>query len=385
MRARVLWLIKGLGLGGAERLLTLATPYLDRSRFEYQAAYLLPWKNALVDELQRAGVPVTCLNHRRAFDLRIVGRIAALLRERRIDLVHLHLPYAGIVGRLAARLAGVPCVVYTEHNLQARYHPLTRMMNQLTMRLTDVTISVSEEVRRSLVMSPLGRGAKVETVLNGVDVDGLQLAAVQGPSVRDELAIPPEHRIVGVVNVFRPQKRLDLWLQAARLVADQEPQTTFVIVGDGPIRADLMEMADRLGLRGTVIFPGLRHDAPRFLAAFDVFMLSSVYEGLPVAVLEAMALQTPVVATQVGGLPGVIEEGVQGFLVPPRDPEALADRVVRLLRDPDLRRRQGEAARQRVQERFSIDRMVAATEQIYTQLLAVRACLDHQTSTVSES
>lgn len=383
MRTKVLWLIKGLGLGGAEKLLALAAPHLDRTRFDYEAAFLLPWKTALVQDLESAGIRTTCLNHRHALDLRIVPRLVQFLRERHVDLVHLHLPYTGVVGRLAARLAGVPCV-YTEHNLQARYHPVTRVVNQLTMRFTDLTIAVSEEVRHSLVNSRLGRGVRVTTIPNGVDLDALRSAAAHGPSVREELAIPPDHKIVGVINVFRPQKRLDLWLQAARIIADREPTTTFVIVGDGPIRTDLMGTADRLGLRARTFFPGLRRDAPRFLAAFDVFMLSSEYEGLPVAVLEAMALQMPVVATQVGGLPGVIEDGVQGFLVPPHDPEALADRVVQLLRDPDLRRRQGIAAGQRAQEHFSIARMVAAVEQTYTEVLEARARLD-QPSAVSES
>lgn len=368
MRAKVLWLIKGLGLGGAEKLLVLAAPYLDRSRFEYEVLFLLPWKTALVPELERAGIPVICLNHRHPFDLRVVPRIARLLRERRVDILHAHLPYSGVVGRVAARLAGTPAVIYTEHNVQQRYHLLTRLINQATLRLCDVTVAVSAEVRASLLRSPLVGRRTVLTILNGVDVEGLRRAAA-ADGVREEFGILPDRLVVCVVNVFRPQKRLDLWVRAARLIADAEPRATFLVVGDGPIRPQVRDLAGRLGLDGRIAFPGLRHDAARLMAVFDVFMLSSVYEGLPVAVLEAMALGRPVVATRVGGLPGVIQDGRHGFLVPPGDPGALAERVVELLRRPELRQAFGEASAARVRQHFSIERMVRETEHLYVRLL----------------
>ncbi len=367
MRPKVLWLIKGLGLGGAERLLVSAAPHVDRRRFDYEAAFLLPWKRALVPPLEQAGIPTTCLRHIHPYDPRVIGKVCRLLRERRVDLLHLHLPYTGVVGRIAARLEGVPKVVYTEHNLQERYHPLTRVANQLTMGLTDVTIAVSAEVRASLARSPLARSVHVRTVLNGVDVDDLHRAASMGPDARDELGIARDRLVVGVVNVFRPQKRLDLWLQAARLISAAEPRAAFVVVGDGPSRGELQSLAGRLGVQ--VVFTGLRHDAPRLIRAFDVFMLSSVFEGLPVALLEAMALGRPVVATQVGGVPSLVAEGRHGFLVPPGDPTALAEGVSALLGDPSLRRRMGEASRQHVEDHFSIRRMVRETEQIYDELL----------------
>lgn len=369
MPAKVLWLIKGLGLGGAEKLLALSAPYLDRRRYEYQAAYLLPWKTALVADLQSAGVPVTCLNHRISGDPRVVYRIARLLRSERIDILHVHLPYTAVVGRLAARLAGTPRVIYTEHNLQERYRPVTRFLNQVTMGLSDLTIAVSEEVRRSLLTSPLVRNKNVRTILNGVDVDLLVKAASEGGDVRGELGIPADRQIVGVVNVFRVQKRLDVWIRAARIVAQTMPDVVFVLVGDGPVRGDIEAQARRDGLDRRVYFTGLRHDAPRLMAAFDVFMLSSEFEGLPVAVLEAMALRIPVVATRVGGLPAVIDDGYSGFLVEPGNPEALADQVTTLLRAPALRQSFADAGAVRVREQFSTARMVRETEDIYRQVL----------------
>jgi glycosyltransferase involved in cell wall biosynthesis len=370
-RVKVLWLIKGLGLGGAEKLLALSAPHVDRARFDYEVAYFLPWKDALAPDLRAAGVPITCFNHKRPFDLRIVGTVARFLRERKVDLVHIHLPYSGVVGRAAARLGGVPSVVYTEHNVQERYHPLTRLANQATMRMCDLTSAVSEEVRQSLLRSRLARQSRVLTIQNGVDVDGLQQAAV-GADVRDELGIPREAAIVGVVNGFRPQKRLDVWIDAARRIAEAHAATAFVLVGDGPIHAEVREWAARAGLNGRVWFTGLRHDAARLIAAFDVFMMSSDFEGLPVAVLEAMALGKPVVATSVGGLPGVVHEGRHGFLVPRGEPAALAQKVVSLLEAPSLCRDMGSASRQWVRERFSVQRMVRETETAYEDVLRMK-------------
>jgi glycosyltransferase involved in cell wall biosynthesis len=238
------------------------------------------------------------------------------------------------------------------------------------MRLCDVTIAVSDEVRNSLLRSPLARRARVQTILNGVDVDSLREAAISAHGVREEFGIAPGRLVVGVVNVFRPQKRLDLWIEAARLIARAEPETTFMVVGDGPMAGEIRAQAERAGLDGRILFPGLRRDAPRLMAAFDVFMLSSVYEGLPVAVLEAMALGRAVVATRVGGLPSVIEDGRHGYLVDPGHPEALAQRVVEFLRRPDLRRRVGAASAERAREKFSIQRMVRDTEDLYERVLA---------------
>ncbi|MGQ0568390.1 MAG: glycosyltransferase, partial [Armatimonadota bacterium] len=142
-----------------------------------------------------------------------------------------------------------------------------------------------------------------------------------------------------------------------------------VVEGDGPIMGELRGLADSLGLNGRVIFTGLRHDAPRLITTFDVFMLSSIHEGLPVAVLEAMALNRPVVATRVGGLPGVLHDGVHGFLVDTGNPAALAEKVLMLLRNPDLRQAMGEASKRRVEQHFSIQRMVREMEQVYAEIL----------------
>lgn len=369
-RIKVLALIKGLGLGGAEKLLAISLPHLDRDRFEYEVGYLLPWKVALVPEFQRAGIPVFCLNLRKSYDLRIIPRLAKVLRERQVDVLHLHLPYAGIVGRAASRLSSVKAVVYTEHNLWERYHWLTGAFNRMTYRWNDTVISVSEEVERSIRSryNPNGN-LRLCTIHNGVDFEQLAGVHQDRSGVRREFGIPLDHRLVVHVANFLPKKRHVDLLNAARRVLNRDPFITFLLVGQGPMEEEIKAEAHLLGIEPNIVFAGFRDDVPRLMAAADSFVLSSLHEGLPVALLEAMAVGTPVVATRVGGIPEVITDAVEGFLVEPLHPEQLSEKLLALLHSSELQHRFSANAKEKVRKQFDVRRMVESTEAIYGQLL----------------
>ncbi len=366
-RARILVLIKGLGVGGAERLLEASLPYLNRDRFSYQIGYLLPWKTALVPAFVEAGVPVHCLDMGSPGDLRVVMRLVALLRREQIDLVHAHLPVAGIWGRVAARLAGVPRVVYTEHNVPQRYARLTRMLNHRTYRMNDIVIAVSDEVRRTIAGYANGR-PRILTVQNAVDVEALAATVADAAAVRREFGFPPQALVVTTVGNLTLKKGHAFLLEAARRVVARHPNARFLVIGQGPLARSLQAQADRLGLNGTVVFAGFRADAVRLLAASDVFVLSSLFEGLPVTLLEAMALGKPSVATRTGGIPEITDEG-SSVLVAPGDVDALADGIGGLLDLPALRLRLGAAAQERARSRYGVRHMVRAVEQLYADLL----------------
>ena len=371
---KVFVLIKGLGLGGAEKLLEASIPYFDRSQFDYEIGYLLPWKNALAPAFQEAGIPVFCLDQRQPYDLRILPKLRGLLRNRKVDVLHLHLPYSGILGRLTSQFAPVQAVVYTEHNVWERYHWLTAAMNRLTFRWNDAVIAVSEEVERSIRAGYAVNGRPhLGTILNGVDRERLALLAQGSQTVREEFGIPPTHRLVAHVASFTPKKRHSDLLRAARLVLDQNPAVTFLLVGQGPLQEAIKAEAERLGVTNNVIFAGFRRDVPRLVAAADLFVLSSLYEGLPISLLEAMALGTPVVATRVGGIPEVITDGVEGCLVDPQQPEQMAQRVLGLLGDAERRQRFAENGLRKVRDQFDIRKMVANTENLYREVLARKA------------
>jgi glycosyltransferase involved in cell wall biosynthesis len=366
---RVLFLIKGLGAGGAERLLVSAAPYLGGRGIDYEAAYLLPWKDALAGDLAGTGVPVTCLE---ATDgARWLGRLRRLVREHGIGLVHAHSPSVAAAARLALPRGWGTRFVYTEHNVWSRYHPLTRWANMLTYPRNDHVFAVSDRVRRSIrYPPPLARlpMPTVETLHHGLDLAAVaRWGAADG--VREELGIPPEAPVVGTVANLKPHKGHRVLLRAAALVRREVPDARFVLVGTGPLEAELRRQAVTLGLDGAVVFAGMRLDAPRVADAFDVFVLPSFQEGLSIALVEAMALGKAIVVTPVGGQLEVVEPGVHAVVVPPGDPGSLACAVVELLRDPDRRSSLGRAARERA-VRFDIRRTVARLEAVYEELLA---------------
>lgn len=373
-RARVLWLIKGLGAGGAESLLLSAARHIDRGRFDYQAAYFLPWKDALVGRLEEAGIPVTCLNQGRPWDVRAGAGLVRLLRRERIDILHAHLPYSGIAGRLAARLSPVRAVVYSEHNVWERYHRLTYLANRATFGLNDAVIAVSEDVERSIrAGSRINGRPSLGAIPNGVDTYELGLVPRDGAGVRSELGIPAGNDVVVTVANFTPKKRHTDLMKAAARVVGARPATTFLLVGQGPLEGDVRREAEALGISGSVVFAGFRPDAVRLIAGSDLFVLSSQFEGMPVSILEAMAVGTPVLSTSVGGVPEVVTDGVDGLLCGPLRPDVLAGRILEALGDPALRSSLASAAGVLVRREFDVGRMVRSTEEIYTGLLGGRS------------
>lgn len=364
---RIFHLIKGLGRGGAETLLVAGLRQADRARFEFAYGYLLPWKEALAPELRAAGAEVRCLPAAKSWQLPgAVFAVARWLRRGRADLLHSHLPVAGAIGRLAGRLAGVP-VVTTEHNLQERYHAATRWANRLTWRLQRQAIAVSAGVAESIARHLPG-SVPVEVVLNGIEVERFALAGGERLEAKRALGIPSPSPVIGAVAVFRTQKRLDLWLEAARIIGEARPDARFLLVGDGPLAPEVKARARELGLKERLLLPGLQPEVRPYLAAMDLWLASSDFEGLPLALLEAMAAGIPPVATAVGGVPEVLDESC-GRLVAPGDAAALAREALALLGEEERRRSLGNAARQRVAERFSMARMQRQLETIYQRIL----------------
>lgn len=363
----ILILIKGLGRGGAEQLLVNAAPYLNRSDFDYQVAYLLPWKDALVGELEARGLPVHCLDGGRGPGW--VIRLRRLVRSQRIDLVHSHSPVAAVAVRLALG-PGTPRRVYTEHNVWERFHPATYWANLLTFPRSNHVFAVSDQVRASArYPRPLRwmRRPPVETLYHGPDP--ASIAGWGDPhGVRQELGIPAGAPIIGTVANFKAHKDYPTLIKAAAKVIARVPDARFVIVGLGPLEKDIRRLAARAGLNGSIVFAGYREDAPRVAGAFDVFVLSSLQEGLSIATVEAMAQGVPAVVTNVGGLPEVVEHGYNGLVVPPRDPATLASSILHMLEDDQDRLRMGENARLRAVD-FDIRDAVKRMEGVYEELL----------------
>lgn len=366
---RVFHLIKGLGRGGAEMLLTDGPRASDPANFQYGFGYFLPHKDALVSELETHVGEVTCFSAATPFAMsaRVVD-VARHVKRWGADVIHCHLPLAGVVGRLAGRLARIP-VVYTEHNLIERYHPATRLAARLTWRMQRHVIAVSTEVGAS-VGRHLGDRIPLTVIPNAVSVERFATTHAGRSAARSKLNLPDGAPVIGTVAVFRKQKRLDLWLNVAREILTVRPDARFLLIGDGPLRAEVEEQARALGLQHALHLPGLQTDVRPYLAAMDAYLMTSDFEGLPLALLEAMASRLTPVATAVGGIKEVIESGKNGFLLPQGDTAGLVKALQHVLdADACQRRAWGDDARTRVTERFSTARLMRQTERVYADVI----------------
>lgn len=339
----------------------------DQSQFEFHFIYFLPWKDQMVEAIQLNGGVVTCFQANNNLQLLTkVNSLVKYIRGHKIDLVHSHLPWAGVVSRLAGKKAGIP-VVYTEHNKQERYHFATRWMNLATMDLTTEVVAVSEDVEQSIRKHKPGLKARLRTILNGVNIERFTPEFTDDANLRSTLGIPAAAAVIGTVAVFRFQKRLDLWLKLAKEISTRHADVHFVIVGDGPLKNELIIKQKEFGLTDKVHFAGLQTEVRPYFKLFDLYMMCSIFEGLPIALLEAMASGCPVITTDAGGIKEVIRHGKDGLLCPVDDPGKLVDYAADLLSNNERRQTLGLQARQRVEESFSLDSMVRTLEQCYRQ------------------
>lgn len=369
-RLRVLSLIKGLDIGGAEQLLVAVAAAWDPARISHEVAFLLPQRRAVVPALEALDVRVHCLSDSgNDLDPRWAVRLRRLLEEGTFDILHSHLRYPASVARLVVRSLPVrsrPRLVFTEHNVWGADVLLSRLANRLTFSLDDAQIAVSSAVADSI---PLRRRRRLTVLIHGLQMAGIDSASAQRAATRAEFGIAPGELLVGTVANLRPQKGYEVFLSAARMIRDDGLAVHFISVGHGPEEASIRAVRHRLDLDEEFLLLGARVDALRVAAAFDIFVLASHFEGLPVAVMEALALGVPVVATRVGGVPEVVREGVEGLIVPTGRPDLLAAAIRQLILDPDLRSEMAEAARRRGRS-YDITVAAANLESLYREILA---------------
>ena len=338
-RARVLLIGRGLGLGGMERLLLAQVRSGDRDRFEYAVAFTNEDKDALVPEFEELGIPVHRLSGGRApWPL----AVRALLAQGRFDVVHAHSPLVAAVVRAASRSARpMPRLVYTEHNSWDPYSVPTRWANRLTYRLDDAQFAVSRAAWESV---PVPLRSNLTVLDHGIDVESVRQRRACRAASREELGIAQDEIVVGTVANLRPEKNYEGLLRvAARLTAD-DPRVRFVSIGQGPLRDRIAGEHAELGLGDRFLLLGAQPDATRLMAAFDIFVLASHVEGLPVAFMEARALGLPVVVTAVGGLTDHVSDRENGLLVPPGSDDALLAALEQVVESDALRARLGEAS-----------------------------------------
>jgi glycosyltransferase involved in cell wall biosynthesis len=367
-RVRVLWLTKGLGRGGVERLIASSIRHFDRDRFEVEVAYVLPWKDAFVDEITDAGVSVHCLGASGWSKVLWPFRLRRLARERRYDIVHTHMPLSAAIARIA--LGRRPRFVHTEHNVWERHRRSSRWANSLTFARNAAVVAVSESVAQSIhpARTPAHQ-APVEVLLHGINLNEISGGADDRTRARAALDLDPSDLVIGTVGNFTRKKNQQMMLHATAMLAERLPNVRLVLIGTGPLEDSLRRLAVRLGIDDRTIFTGSRKDVLELLPAFDVFSLSSQFEGLSIALVEAMATGVACVATSVGGIPEVIDDGVSGLLVGAGATSQLAETLEQVLCDDALRVRLGEAGRVRAMA-FDIGRAARRLQAIYAEMMA---------------
>lgn len=358
---RILYVIDGFGVGGAEMLLLDLLDEARRRGFVTHVAYFSP--GPLADDVARRADGVTRLSRHRLRDPRALWRAVRLMRAFRPDVVHTHLTKSDLVGQLAARIVGVPRRIMTFHNTDAwRRRRLPTLIYKLLTAGATRRIAVSAEVARHIAQTGTAPANAIEVIANGVDTDRFDPAR-QTPLA--QLAAPVGAVRVAIIGRLTAQKDHENFLAAAARLAQSQPAVHFYIIGEGELRAALEDRARALALLpDRLTFTGILRDMPAVLAASDVVVLSSAWEGLPIILLEAMAMARAIVATAVGEIPTLLEAGA-GIVVPPGDPEALAAAIRQLVDDPGLRARLGSAARDRVVKDYSNRTMLARTFALY--------------------
>ena len=362
-RDRVLVAVKGLGLGGAERLISEGARVWDRENFDYHVAYALPWKDQLVADLLSQEVPVHCVGRVGASSIPSAVGLGRLVGRIRPDVIHSHLPTMGIVARLTAKGPHV----YTEHNLVESYRWPTRVANRMTYQRNSAVIAVSQAVAESLAGYP---GPPAQVIMNAV---ACRYDATRAKAAREELGIDSTVPLVVHVGNIRPGKGHQTLIEAARLLKSELGDVLVVSIGAEKWVGDLqrlIELARSSGVGGYLRFLGRRSDALDFVSAADVYVNPADVEGLPVSLLEAMALGRPVVATAVGGVPGLIDHEETGLLVPARSPGQLAEAVKQILIDRPMAHELGQKARDHVERNHGLASMVRSIEKVYRTVLS---------------
>ena len=322
-------------------------------------------KGVLSDRIQNEGIPVTILDESGRSHLSLFQAVLATIRHIKPDVVHTHGYKENLLGGFAAKLNRIPNIVRTYHGKSMigdfmRYNIIELINAYLLM---DVSIAVSNDLKRFLVKH--GVPSKRITVVHNGIVPCNKITAHEKKILRKNLGIGCDEKIIGTIGRMVAVKDHITFINGAKLVLERLPKVKFMIVGDGPLKEKLEQYVRDLGISSRFYFTGFREDATDLLQLFDIFVLTSLHEGIPLALLEAMSLGKPVVATTVGGIPEVIKDNVDGILIPSGDSKDIAESCIRIFNDDTLRNCLSKKAQHQVQEKFILNAMVKNTFDVY--------------------
>lgn len=383
-RRKVIRVIARLNVGGPAIHVILLTQGLDPERYEsiLVSGVEAPEEGNMLDLAEEKGVkpriyPLLGRELNLFGDLKTLWQLYRLFRREKPDVVHTHTAKAGSVGRLAAWLASVPVIVHTFHGhvLHGYFGPAKtrffRSIERWLARITTHIIAVSETCRQDLLTYRISTPEHIQTIHLGLELEPFRHPdAGSRERLRKEWGVPHDAFAVGIIARMVPIKRHEDLFRAIPAVLRSHPDTWFLIVGDGELRPELETLADELAIRHRVVFCGFRDDRANVYAALDLVTLTSANEGLPVAVIESLSAGKPVVATRVGGVPELIEEGVSGYMAEPGNPDSIAKALLKAVQAPEATRAMGQHAQEKTIRAFSISRLIEDINRLYDSFLS---------------
>lgn len=368
---KILHLTTDSKIAGAEKLLLEITDHYDRNRYELLFCTIKSKGDFHKELLKRNQINLS-LDCRNTFHvLKAIYRLVNILRRENIDILHTHLYHATILGNVVAKMFRVPLVIMTRHYSDLMYlygSRLDRILDKFASYNANHIIAISQGVKRTLVELDAIDSSKITIISNGISVINCQkLDDSDGIDLKQELGID-NSKIVGAVSSLHLRKGHQYLIEAAAKVCEQRSDIKFLIVGDGQLNKQLQLLSHRLNLSKNIIFTGYRKDVYGLISIMDILVQPSIEEGFGIAILEAMAMGKPVIGTAVGGIPEIIKNGINGILVPPKDPLSIYQAIQRLLNNPDEAKRMGCAGKDIVQNNFSVSNMVKKYEELYENL-----------------
>lgn len=373
-KIRILEMIDQPFLGGGQINLLSLVKNLDREKFEVFVCS--QGGGPLVDEVEKNDIQHFPVPFSKRIGRKTGHKIRIILKDNKIDILHTHGGIAGFYGRWAAWKCRTPVIVHTLHGIHYLHYRnfllkhFFILLERYYSRMSDAVVFVSEadkEKGRKFNLAPEG---KTYTIKNGIDLSAFKedYTVNSKTDKKKEVKLESFQPLVGTVARLHRQKGILYLLRAAKQISQVFPRIKILIIGGGPLRQKLERMARRLGIEECVWFMGERKDAQELTSLFDVFVLPSLWEGLPYVLMEASILGKPIVATDVDGNREIIEDGKTGILIPARDPEKMAEAVIRLLRDKDFASQLGESAKEIIPPKFTLSRMVEEMQSLYLKL-----------------
>ena len=359
--------------GGTEGQFIRLVRSLDRTRYDIFVG-CLHRHGPLLKEVEPLGVPIVEFPINSLYNYgsaKLFLRLVRFLQREQIQILHAFGFYTSIFTVPAGRIAGVPVVLASRRELLNLRSPWQQRAISVACKFATAVIVNSQAAGDDVIFRGFVNRKKIELLPNCINLQEFK-ASRPSEEIRRELAIPAASIVVGALGNLRPEKDLGTFLLAARGVRNIDPTVEFLVIGDGAGRDDLKRLAVDLDLSECVHFLSDRPDVPDLIAILDILVMSSYTESFPNAILEAMAMGVPVIATHVGGIPEIVDEGQTGFLVPPKDPQAISDRILDLCQNSSQRLRMGRAAHKRVEDEFTVQEVTGKLESIYAKLLRER-------------